>query len=388
MKQALNVARVTAIGALTAHGAGLGPLVEGIRAGDCPVRAATGIGYPEAKAPQASAFPVRAWPPGEAAAALQLLETVDQLLARWGGDRATLCGEDTALIVGTGGFLYASGAELYWRSQRAGTATTPFRVRGPAWGSELIADHLHLNGPVLTLSTGCSASANALLAATEMLQRSRVRRVLVVGAEGLSAVTLSGFASLMLLDPEGCRPFDRDRAGLQIGEGIAALMLEVDVANATRAYLRGGANLCDTHHLTSASPDGRIMHEVMCQALASAGIRAADVIAVKAHGTGSIDSDRAEAHALRSLFGVTLPPVFALKRYVGHTLGACGAIETAALIGCLENGFVPATAGFHCADPELNVQPTRTPLPARQGAYLLNFFGFGGNYTSLVLAFS
>lgn len=382
------MARITAIGALTAHGAGLGPLVSGIRAGDCPVRTATGIGYPEAPPPQASAFPVRAWPAGEAAAAVQLLETVDQLLADWGGDRAVLCGADTALIVGTGGFLYASGAELYWRSQHADVATTPFLVRGPAWGSEQIADHLQLSGPVLTLSTGCSASANALLAAMEMLQRSRVRRVLVVGAEGLSAVTLSGFASLMLLDPDGCRPFDRDRAGLQIGEGIAALMLEADGENVSRATLRGGANLCDTHHLTSASPDGRVMNEVMCQALASAGVSADEVVAVKAHGTGSIDSDRAEAHALRALFGASLPPVVALKRYVGHTLGACGAIETAALIGCLENAFVPATAGFHNADPEFNVEPTRTPLPARPGAYLLNFFGFGGNYTSLVLAFS
>jgi 3-oxoacyl-(acyl-carrier-protein) synthase len=183
------LACITAIGALTAYGAGLVPLVKGIRAGDCPVRAATGIGYPEAPPPQASAFPARAWPPGDAAAATQLLETVDQLLANWHGDRDTLRSEDTALIVGTGGFLYASGAELYWRSQQAGAADTPFLVRAPGWGSELIADHLQLRGPVLTLSTGCSASANALLAATEMLERRRARRVLVVGAEGLSAVS-------------------------------------------------------------------------------------------------------------------------------------------------------------------------------------------------------
>jgi 3-oxoacyl-(acyl-carrier-protein) synthase len=192
----------------------------------------------------------------------------------------------------------------------------------------------------------------------------------------------------MLLDPEGCRPFDKDRAGLQIGEGIAALMLEADTGDTARAILRGGANLCDTHHLTSASPDGRVMHDVMLQSLANAGVTPADVVAVKAHGTGSIDSDRAEAHALRAVFGASMPPVFALKRYVGHTLGACGAVETAALIGCLLDGSVPATAGFQTADPELNVAPTLAALPARRGAYLLNFFGFGGNYTSLVMGFS
>jgi 3-oxoacyl-(acyl-carrier-protein) synthase len=317
-----------------------------------------------------------------------LLETVDALIAGWDGNRDELRSEDTALIVGGGGFLYASGAELYWRSQQAGAVAAPFFVRGPAWGSALIAGHLQMRGTVLSLSTGCSSSANALLVATEMLQRGRARRVLVVGAEGLSAVTLSGFASLMLLDPEGCRPFDRHRAGLQIGEGVAALMLEADTGDGPGVTLRGGANLCDTHHLTSASPDGSIMREVMCQAMDRAGVSPADIVAIKAHGTGSIDSDRAEGNALRSVFGDALPPVVGLKRYVGHTLGACGAVETAAWIACLKEKFLPSTAGFDTVDAEINLTPTRTELPASPGPYLLNFFGFGGNYTSLVMGFA
>lgn len=381
-------ARITAIGALTAYGAGLDPLVCGMRAGECPVRMAEGIGYPEQPPPRESAFPVRDWPAGEAAAALQLIETVEQLVANWGGEPEALRSEDTALIVGSGGFLYASGAELYWRSQQPDVLRPPFYVRGPDWGGDLIAHHLQLRGTVLTLSTGCSSSANAILAAAEMLQRGRARRVLVVGAEGLSAVTLSGFASLMLLDPEGCRPFDLHRAGLQIGEGIAALMLEAGNGVRYRATILGGANLCDTHHLTSAGPDGRVMRDVMVQALASAGVTPADVVAVKAHGTGSVDSDRAEGNALRGVFGDALPPVVGLKRYVGHTLGACGAVETAALVGCLHSDFLPGTAGFATVDPEIHVAATRRRLPASPGAYLLNFFGFGGNYTSLVMGFT
>lgn len=382
------MARITGFGILTSHGVGLRALVDGIRAGRCPVRPATGIGYPQQPPPLVSGFPQRQLPPGEAASAVLLLETVDQLLADWGGDTSTISDKDTALIVGSGGFLYASGAERYWRSQQQTPPVAPFLVRGPAWGSDLIAADLHMRGTVLTLSTGCSSSANAILVATEMLQRGRARRVLVVGAEGLSAVTLSGFDSLMLLNPEGCRPFDQDRGGLQIGEGIAALMLESDVTKTASATLRGGANLCDIHHLTSASPDGAVMADVMRQALLCAGVNREEIVAIKAHGTGSIDSDRAEANALRAVFGESMPPVVGLKRYVGHTLGACGAVELAALIGCLQSDFVPTTAGFATVDTEINLSPTRSPLPARKGNYLLNFFGFGGNYTSLVMAFS
>ena len=390
----MQAARITAMAAWTAYGAGLDVLAEGIRAGHCPVRRATGIGYPEDPPPLVSACPARPLPPGEAATATLLRDTVDQLVANWPGDVSALHDEDTALIVGCGGFLYASSAELFWRAQYPDAATAPFYVRGPSWGSDVIAAHLGLRGTVLTLSTGCSSSANAVLVAAEMVQRGRAQRAIVVGAEGLSAETLSGFASLMLLPPDGCRPFDRDRAGLQIGEGIAALMLERDV-DVTRdecgITVLGGANLCDPHHLTGANPDGRVMREVMQQALASAGVSAADIVAIKAHGTGSVDNDQAEARALGDVFygfgksGDSMPPVVGLKRYLGHTLGACGAIEVNALSICFKRNFLPATAGFEMADPELQVIPTQAPLAARPGAYLLNFFGLGGNYTSLIL---
>jgi 3-oxoacyl-(acyl-carrier-protein) synthase len=381
-------ASVTAIAVLSAHGAGLTALVDGIRAGHCPVRPAVDIGFPTQPPPLVSAFPARILPPGDAATATLLLETIDQLIANWDGDPGAIRRDDTALIVGSGGFLFASGAERYWRWQQKKPPATPFLVRGPAWGSELITAHLRLCGTVMTLSTGCSSSANALLTATEMLQRGRARRVLVVGVEGLSAVTLSGFDSLMLLDPNGCRPFDKNRMGLQIGEGIAALMLEADPEKTAHATILGGANLCDIHHLTSAGPDGAVMRDVMVQALASAGISRDQIAAVKAHGTGSIDSDRAEANALCAVFGASLPPVIGLKRYVGHTLGACGGVELAAMIGCLQSNFLPPTAGFETIDPEIDFTPTRVQLSAGTGNYLLNFFGFGGNYTSLVMAFS
>lgn len=384
--------RIASVGVLSAHGRGMAPLVAGIRAGSCPVALADGIGYPIEALPQVSRFPMPAPQPGEAGAAARLLEVVEQALGESHIGEDALRAEEFGLVVGTAGFLYASSAEIYGRDMGTLPAETPVSVRGPSWGVALIAERFGLRGPSLAVSSGCTSSANALLIAAEMIERGRVRRVLVVGAEELSAVTLSGFDSLMLLDPACCRPFDRDRQGIQIGEGIAAIVLEADseadasVGGASKlARLRGGANRCDSERLTSANPDGSVIRDAMLEALASAGISAADVVAVKTHGAGSTDSDRAEAAALRAAFGAALPPLLALKRYVGHTLGACGTLETAALMGCVADGFLPAAAGFSVVDPELGVTPLREAVPARSGHYLLNFFGFGGNYTSLVL---
>jgi 3-oxoacyl-[acyl-carrier-protein] synthase I len=381
------LARIAAVGVLSCYGSGTRALAEGMRAGACPARRATGIGYPLEPPPFFNRFPEASYPPGEEASALVLLETVQQMLHTWGGDVSEISRADCALVVGSGGFLYASGAELYWRWRGEARTGQPFHVRGPSWGASLIAARYNMRGPAFTLSTGCSSSANALLAAKELIERGDARRAIVVGAEGLSTVTLSGFDSLMLLDPQGCRPFDRDRAGLQLGEAVAALLLERAATPASGAIVRGAANLCDTHHLTSASPDGGVMRAVMLEAIANAGVAPADIALVKAHGTGSVDSDAAEAHAIRSVFGNALPSVSAFKRYVGHTLGACGALETAAMIACFEQAFIPPAAGFANVDPELAVEPLRAPIAALDGAYLLNFFGFGGNYTSLVVEF-
>jgi 3-oxoacyl-(acyl-carrier-protein) synthase len=138
--------------------------------------------------------------------------------------------------------------------------------------------------------------------------------------------------------------------------------------------------------MTSASPDGSAMRSVMEMALADAGLQPGDVAIIKAHGTGSLDNDTAESAAMRALFGATLPPFTGIKRYLGHTLGACGAVELAAFLGCLRAGFVPATAGFTQLDPELRVTPLTESRPAPAGAAMLNFFGFGGNYASLLIA--
>lgn len=320
------------------------------------------------------------FPPGEAGAMACIESVIQETLVEAGLAIDDL--RDAALVIGTSGFLFAAEAEYRLHASPDTKAGLP--LRAPGYLTQQLAGRLGIGGPVMTLSTACSSSANALLVAADFLRRGDVARALVVGVEGLSAITLNGFHSLMLLDPEGCRPFDARRRGMQLGEAVGAVILEADSAHGGDCLI-GGANLCDIHHVTSAAPDGSAMHAVMEMALADARLRAEDITLIKAHGTGSPDNDGAEAAAMRSLWGDRLPPFTGIKGYLGHTLGACGVVELAALLGCLRAGFVPPTAGFEQADTELHVAPLTTSLAAPRGPVMFNFFGFGGNYASFVI---
>jgi len=393
--------RVRGLGLISSYGVGLAAAVEGLRAGRPGITPLTLFSLPFQNEIRVNQFDHGGFPPGEESAVAMLVTAAREALAGSGLDAAAL--KEAALVVGSSGFLFAGEAEYRLHYQRSGAPSAPL-LRAPGHVSQQLAERLGLEGPVLTLSTACSSSANALLVAADFLKRGEARHALVLGAEGLSAISLTGFHSLMLLDPEGCRPFDRERRGMQLGEAIGAVLLEIAESSSrdtgasllggrsrhpasrdTGASLLGGANLCDIHHVTSAAPDGSAMREVMEQALADAGLEPHDIVLIKAHGTGSADNDTAEAAAMRALWGARLPPFTAIKRYLGHTLGACGAVELAALLGCLRAGFVPPAAGFSAVDPELRLSPLTATLSAPRGPVLYNYFGFGGNYASLVV---
>ena len=374
----MNTVRIRGLGAVSAYGHGVAPLVAGLRAGR-PVLAPLSL-FPSACAGEikVSALDRRAVAAGAAGILEWVASAVTEALTQAQLPTLARC----ALLVGTSSFLFAAEAE-YRHLHAQGKAAIP-QLPPPGHLATQLAQRFGIGGPTYTFSTACSSSANALLAAHDLIARGEVECAIVVGAEGLSAVSVGGFYSLMLLDPEGCRPFDAQRRGLHLGEGAGVLVLDARTSEAP--IMRGGANLCDIHHVTSASPDGAAMYAVMREALAHAGAAAHDIVAIKAHGTGSIDNDSAEGAALRTLFGAAPPPFTALKHYFGHTLGACGTLETAAFLGCLAQGFIPATAGFSAIDPALAIAPLTSPQTARAGTYLFNFFGFGGNYAAYAIA--
>jgi 3-oxoacyl-[acyl-carrier-protein] synthase-1 len=370
----MNSVRISGYGIVSTYGAGVVPLVAGLRRGtaepgvlsDPPVAALAGV--------KVSALPPKTFCFDADGSLAVVLAAAGEALAKAGvqdplGDCAVLCGANTLALAEHSYFGRADGPRP--------------AIPHPGELAERVAHALGATGPVLTFSTACSSSANALLHARDLILRRQTTRALVFGIESLTMITLSGFGSLLMLDAEGCRPFDAGREGFQPGEGVAALLLEADGSG---ARVLGGANLCDIHHVTSANPDGSGMAQSMRAALADAGVAPSEIVAIKAHATASRENDSAEAVAMRTVFGDRLPPFTALKRYLGHTSCACGAVETVAMLAALDAGFVPAAAGFVQPDPALDCVPMLQAQPAVAGAYLLNYFGFGGNYASVVIA--
>lgn len=239
-------------------------------------------------------------------------------------------------------------------------------------------------GDTYTYNTACTASANALLAATRMLALGWYRHALVIGAELANRTSLAGFAGLQLT-ADAIRPFDAARDGLVLGEGIGAAVVSIEPGEPGALRIAEGATNCDTSSVTTAHPDGHSVAAVLSQALARAGLEPGEVRGIKAHGTATPTGDSAEAAGLRQVFPGGLPPISVLKPWTGHTLGACGALELALFGGALQQGFMPATPGFETPDPELGVRPLQARAEAPHGYYLLNHFGFGGNNTVLVL---
>jgi len=296
---------------------------------------------------------------------------------------------EACLIVGTTGGLFIRNEYEFTETVRNNpekeSPAISCRNRGPGEVADLITRKYGIKGMALTFSMACVSSSHALVVAADLLERKKVRRAIVVGFEPLLNMTLHGFASLLLFDYDQCRPFCVTRAGMQIGEGAAVVILESQKYSSSRYKFAGGYLYNDIKSMTSAGLDGVTVNNVVQQTLTSAQVSAADVVAVKAHGTGTRDNDLSEGRGLVKLFGEKLPSVISLKGAVGHTLGAAGVVETALWLSCCEEGFIPRSFGFTEIDPEIGFAPSQTNIAARDGAYLFTFFGFGGTCTSYLI---
>lgn len=256
--------------------------------------------------------------------------------------------------------------------------------------TEKLAGLLGLDGFRATVSTACASGASAIATACDVLRSGQGEIVLAGGADSLTRLTICGFGSLLIVDPDGCRPFDKDRAGMNLGEGAGVLVLETAESARARgatvhAWLAGWGSACDAFHVTCPAPDGAGAMAAMRAAMDVAGIGPEDVDYVNAHGTGTIDNDIAEAAAIRTLFGDRLPLVSSTKRFFGHTLGAAGAIEAIVCVLALRNQAAPGTLGLVQADPELGIDPLAELTETSLNVAMSNSLGFGGNCCSLVL---
>jgi 3-oxoacyl-[acyl-carrier-protein] synthase II len=244
-----------------------------------------------------------------------------------------------------------------------------------------------------TISSACSSGANALLLGATWLRRGTSKQVLCGGADGLCRLTYSGFSCLGALSPEPCRPFDRRREGMSLGEGAAFLLIETESSARARgaapiAELRGWAVGGEAHHITNPEASGETASRVMRAALERAGLTAADLDYVNAHGTATKLNDQMESAAIRRALGDdgARVPVSSTKGQIGHTLGAAGAIEAAVAAMAIARGALPPTAGLEEIDPECALEHLREARETRVRAVMSNSFGFGGSDTALVLA--
>jgi 3-oxoacyl-[acyl-carrier-protein] synthase II len=399
---------VTGIGAVTALGgdtaalaaaltdgrSGIGALTLFPHAGRCRVAAQ----IPEIPSPRAGIG--AELPP----ATLRRLSRPDRFALAAAGEAARDAGLDAtlaaraAVVVGatTGGML---DTEECYRRRRAGLdrryrasrmAGTPI-----ATAAAVVAQALGARGPQATASTACSSSALAIALAATMIRRGVVPVVVALGTDGLCRLTYAGFDSLQALDPEPCRPFDRARRGLSLGEGAAAVVLEAPAhARARgariRGFLLGTGTATDAHHVTAPHPEGAGALAALRAALADAGVPADAIDYVNAHGSGTPKNDAVEIAVLRAVFGRRLPriPVSSTKSQLGHCLGAAGAIEAVATVLALGEGILPPTLGLREPDPgwdDLDLVPLagrRMPL----GVGVTSSYGFGGHNVTLVLA--
>ncbi|MEU4684880.1 beta-ketoacyl-[acyl-carrier-protein] synthase family protein [Streptomyces xinghaiensis] len=256
-------------------------------------------------------------------------------------------------------------------------------------------------GPAAVVSTGCTSGLDSIGHAVELI-REGTADVMITGATEapISPITSACFDAIHATTPRNdtpesaCRPFDRTRSGLVLGEGAAVLVLE-ELESARRrgahiyAEIAGFAARCNAYHMTGLKPDGREMSEAIDAALAEARIDGAEIGYINAHGSGTKMNDRHETGAFKRSLGhhAYETPISSIKSMIGHSLGAIGSLEIAACALAMEHGVLPPTANLHEPDPELDLD--YIPLTAREqraDVVLSVGSGFGGFQSAMVLA--
>lgn len=251
-----------------------------------------------------------------------------------------------------------------------------------------IMDRWHLKGPSQTVVNACSSGTDALGLGAAWIRNDVCDLVIAGGADAMYEVTWLGFQSLMISDRTPCKPFDRHRNGLNLGEGAAMFILEAPHlwrrrGRKPRAAILGYGASADAFHLTTPAPDGAGLKAAIHEALQTAGVPPRSLAFINAHGTGTHDNDRIESQVLAEVFpGI---PFLSTKGYTGHTLGAAGAIEAAFSIACLEQQQLPPSGGCQTPDETLAATPVTQITPVRGSVALSQSMAFGGNNAVVVL---
>lgn len=303
--------------------------------------------------------------------------------------------EATGVSIGGGAGGLLEGEEFYkdylknnGRNAKFSTLSSLFC----ASSADRIAAAFELAGPKSTFMTACSAGATAIGYARDLIISGHASMMIAGGVEPMSRLTYAAFNALKSVDPETCRPFDKDRAGLSLGEAAAIMILEsLDSALSRGAKIYGAilgyGITCDSFHMTAPDEQASGAIRSMQAALKDSGLSIEDIDYINAHGTATPVNDATETKAIKDVFGkrAYTIPVSSTKSMHAHTLGAAGALEGIVSVLALNQGFIPPTVNYRAADPLCDLDyVTSGSRKAALRAVLSNSFAFGGNNTTLI----
>lgn len=332
-----------------------------------------------------------------------------ECLADSGVDPAALDPARTGVVVGSAvgctmgleqEYVVVSDGGRHWNVDESYAVGHLYNHFVPSSLATEVAWELGAEGPVATVSTGCTSGLDSVGHAVELIAEGAADMVVGGATDApISPITLACFDAIKATtprndDPEhASRPFDRTRNGFVLGEGSAMFVFE-EYEHARRrgariyAEVAGYATRCNAYHMTGLRPDGVEMAEAIRSAMGQARVNAEDVGYVNAHGSGTMQNDRHETAAFKRSLGehAYRVPVSSIKSMIGHSLGAIGSLEVAACALAIRDGLVPPTANLHEPDPECDLD--YVPLTAREvplDTVLTVGSGFGGFQSAMIL---
>ncbi len=255
-----------------------------------------------------------------------------------------------------------------------------------------IAEKIGIRDFITTISTACSSSANSIMLGARLIKNNILDRVVAGGTDAVTRFTINGFNTLMILDKDGCKPFDEKRNGLTLGEGAGFIVLESEESAKKRGAtiiceLTGYGNANDAYHQTASSPEGNGAFLAMSKALKISKLNANDISYINVHGTGTQNNDLSEGIAMKRIFGENMPLFSSTKSFTGHTLGAAGGIEAVLSALAIKYGIVYPNLNFSDEIKELGISPVKKLIRnAEVNNVLSNSFGFGGNNSTLIFS--
>jgi 3-oxoacyl-[acyl-carrier-protein] synthase II len=260
----------------------------------------------------------------------------------------------------------------------------------PSVVCDAIFHNLGLSGGHININASCASSTIALARGAALIALGRTDVVLVCCLDLVTEFVFSGFSSLHAVSPHPCMPFDRDRKGLTLGEGAAALLLMSPERGKKEGRfplgtVMGWSVTNDATHITAPSEDGCGLIQAVRKALRKAGLEEEDIASICAHGTGTIYNDMMELTAFNEVFGRRKIPIYSVKGAIGHTMGAAGGIEAAICLRSLESGIVPPTTGFRNPEKGAEGMVRSNPVPMVGDYVLSTNSGFGGVNAAIIL---